>query len=1011
MPQQIINTGNIGTFNFDVIFNIYNRTVTFDTSNSTYQGSGTSAVSGIGFEVIDSDGVTLASIDYTTQIPSPSTNPVYVLDLSSVNFAFLFQTYKITGSIKDGNGSIYNTVPVFKTVCQPVNFTDIGYVPGTFQISVDCIDNNLTVKELTLLTYNNSQPTSVSKTGTLYYPTGTISNISFTGTPFTNNVVYTGQYRINCETTATYNLGDGVYVNVTYITNSVFDVTCSDKMADLICCIQQVQTTEKRNCDNAIGAHAKNQLAEISPYLLTGLLKEINGQDASTEAEFIKKTLACNCGVSSIGQNEITPINPSVYNIVIQGAGDVTVGSVTTGSTKTYTVTSKVYQVVKGDTGDLAFTITTDTSVLNTVKYKITFDYTVMAEYILNAIAGNPSLLNQLNSLINATGVNLTGLDGKCVIDLTTANYIFTQAGLTSSTSIVNIVINGTTYNAPSLFANNPSGIQTWLNSLSLGTFSVTYSGGILSVTTLSNPNTISTFTVNTPSLTIQFQSSNKTLTQILQAIIDYECNLTALQVALGNALSLCYFDYNGNVVQMNFGSGQSQGSFNTGIASVICNLVGRINNLTALTCSNIAALFADSANSSFSGNARLYGHDGTNCVGFTNKQIALGIINAVNSFSDVKTAFCAIDCTSPATCPEIANINASVVSGNIGIYGVTYGTTPNATQTVTVKYKLSSSTTYIVSTNSLQIFPNGNLVGTTPYLINGLTAGQTYDVLVVNNCGGNGFVKQITIPTSSVFTGSFLLGNVVYTVCGASPTTLYSSSPFATGVTMYTNVGLTTPVTGFIYIVDSGGNIFNIDTSTGVVGTDTGSNCSVGTAGTYQLGNSTSTICASSNVTLYSNGTLVIGGTLYTDSGLTTPITGSSFVVVVSSGHIYNLNSSTGQLISDTGLLCSTTMIVSNNNSSLYDITQVLGVSGYTLPGTLTPGQQDNSNTHGSFTGPIGITVVDDPGGICRCSLFVNGSFIECISITGGIGTHYFSSHTYNAPDFIFITLEAGTC
>lgn len=1018
MPQIDINTGNVGVFNFNVTIDIYDRTITFDTSNTTYQGSGISAILGISFSFLDSDGVELAGIDFSTpgKYIVPSITQVFTLDLSSVNYAFLFQTYQITGAIKDSNGTVYQTVPVYKNVCQPIGFTDSGYVPGIFQVSADCVNNNITVKELTVLTYNNSQPTTVVKTGTFYYPTGTISAINFTGTPFSNNVVYTGQYKIYCGTVGTYDLYDGVYVEVTFITNSVFDVTCTDKMSDLICCIQQVQNTAQKNCDNAVGSHAKNQLAEISPYLLTGLLKEINGQDSELEASFIKKYLNCNCGITSIGQNEVTPVNPSVYNIVIQGAGDVTTYASTTGSTKTYTITSKLYQVVKGNTGDLAFTISLDTSVLNTVKYVITFNYTVMAGYILTAIGNSPSLINQLNALINSSGVNIIGLNGRCIIDTSTTNYVFTQSGLSSSTGIVNIVINGTTYNSPTLFANNPSGIQTWLNSLSLGTFSVSYNTGTLSITSLNNANTVSTFTVSNPSLTIQFQASNKTLVQVLQAIIDYLCQITALEVALGNALTLCSMDYNGNTTTLNFGATQSQAAFNAGVTSTICNIINRINNLTGITCAKIAALFPDSLSSNFSGNSRVYGNDGLNCVGFTNKQVALGVISAINSFSDVKTAYCAINCGTPASCPDVTNINASIISGNIGIYGITWTQNPVASQLATVKYRVTGTTTWIVATNSLGVLPNGNLSGTTPFLITGLTPGSTYDLNVVNNCGGVGFIKQITVPTSTVYSGSYLLDTIIYNICGDSPVTLYSSSPFAPGVVMYTNIELTVPVTGYTYISSSSsGNIFHLNSSTGIVGADTGSSCTAGTAGSYILGNSTGSICSGSPVVKYTNGAFAVGSTLYNDHSLINPVTGNAYVVNLANNRIYNLNSSTGVIGSDTGLSCTTsaTVNISSTGGSSITISNVkvngIGVSLSIGSYPIAPGNNGSGTTSqiGTF-----VVEVDQTTTLGGQNIVIQDSAgnIQCADVNSSVPV-LFTGVIINASAPINITASNGAC
>jgi hypothetical protein len=55
----------------------------------------------------------------------------------------------------------------------------------------------------------------------------------------------------------------------------------------------------------------------------------------------------------------------------------------------------------------------------------------------------------------------------------------------------------------------------------------------------------------------------------------------------------------------------------------------------------------------------------------------------------------------------------------------------------------------------------------------------------------------------------------------------LYSNAVFGPGVTLYTDPGLTTPVTGYNFItLGTGGSIFNIDSSTGLVGSATGNSC-----------------------------------------------------------------------------------------------------------------------------------------------------------------------------------------
>ena len=1015
--QLQINSANIGTFFVKVSFDILNRRVIWDTSGTTYNGSGASAVKGISFSLIDQSGVTLESINFTSpQIPGPvsSSNWIYTTDLSSVDFAFLFQTYQIIAAIQDSDNKIYQTAPVYKTLCQPQNITDSGYVPGIFQIIPDCINSSLTVKEATLLVYNSQQPISVSKSGTLNYPTGTIGPLAFANTPFSNDIVYTGQYNIQCTTVGTYVLNDDVYVLVSYVTNNVFPVTCQNKISDLMCCIVKVQQTAIRHCEDELGENARHQLYEILPYVVTGIGKEISGQDACFEAEYIRKYLNCNCGSTSQQQSEFTPINPAVNSIVLTGVGGTSVPPPTiTGNTQTYAIASKIYQVVKGNTGDLAFTITTNTSITNTVQYLITINYDVFAGSILDAISEDPSLINQLNSLVNVLGFSSQGLNGLCVIDLSKANYSL-SIGVNSSTIITNIVIGGNTFTAPvNLFANNATTVASWLNSLTLGTFSVTVTSNILTILSIGNSNVVSTMTFTAPNNTQQFQATTATINQVLQALFNYICGQTALQVALGNAVSLCSFDYSGNVVTTNYLNTQSQGSFNAGVGSAICAIVARMDSLTGLTCSKLQAIFSDNPSASFNyANDRYLSIVGGSCTALTAKQQALAFINAVNADSATKAAFCAISCTAPGTCPDVTGVNLSSINQTtIGFFGVTWANTPSANQSVTVRYRVTGTTTWLVANNNVSIFPNGNINGTTPFQISGLVMGTTYDVWVQNNCGGNGFVSQVTTPGNTVISGSFLLDNILYAICGDAPTTLYSNMAFGTGVTMFTDIGLTTRVTGFIFIASvSTGQIFNIDTSTGVVGSNTGSNCASGISGSYILGNDSSTICSGDQVTLYTNGSFAPGVTLFLDSSLTTPVTGNAFVVQVSTNGIFNLNTSTGEVGSSTGSSCNTTTVIINQSLSGVAISNVTGITGFVAspPFPLTGGTSTGS--HSDFTGGINVTITGSPSLPGALTLTVNSTLIQCVNVTTA-GTFGFTARHYLATDVISIGLFSGTC
>lgn len=914
MPQINPGTANITTFGYSLSIDVLNRLFTFNLLPFT-TGPNLSATK-VSFFIQDQYGVQLANIDFTTPANyiNPGTTTTWTLNLAGiVNFPFLFQTYQVYASIQDAGGQVYSTIPIFPTLCQPNSLTDSGYVPGLFVLTPDCINSVLTVQEITALVYNSLQPISISKTGTLNYPTGTLGPLSFAKTPFTNNVVYTGTYSIQCTTVATYAIGQDVYVLVSYVTGNngpqPFPMTCNNKMSQILCCIQKVQQTAIRECNNAIGANAKQQIADISMFVLSGFMKQTAGQDAQFEVDYIKKYLACDCGSSSLSQSEFTPINPAVTSIVLEGVGGTTIPSPTpTGNTLTYSIASNVYQVVKGDTGDLAFTIALNTAISNTVQYIITFNYDTMAGYILTAIQNDLTLLSQLNSLVTAAG-SILGLNGLCVINTNEVNYSLSQP-ITGATLLVNVVINGTTYASPAnLFGNNPTAVATWLNSLTLGTFSATVTGGILTILSVNNTNVLATMTFSSPNVTQSFQATSVTLVQVLQAIITYLCNLTDLQIALANNLTLCTLDYNNNVVSTGYAAGTKQGVFNAAISNAICNIASRINSLVAFTCAKLQALFSDNANASFSNSTDRYlSIVGGACTTLTGQQQALAFIAAVNAYPNVKSAFCAIVCTTPGTCPAISGVNFSSNSTtSIGFYGVTWGTTPSANQIVTLMYRVTGTSTWMTASSAINIFPNGNINGTTPYNIPGLTAGTTYDLGVGNNCGGVQFVTQVTTQSGAVISGSFLLDNVIYNICGDSAVTLYSNAAFGTGVIMYTNSGLTSRVTGYTLIASvSTGAIYNIDSTTGIVGSATGSNCTSGTAGTYILGNSTGSICSDPVVTLYTNGAFGVGQILYEDSALTEPQVGYAYVVNTATRIIYNLNSSSGLVGSSTGSSCS---------------------------------------------------------------------------------------------------------
>jgi hypothetical protein len=219
----------------------------------------------------------------------------------------------------------------------------------------------------------------------------------------------------------------------------------------------------------------------------------------------------------------------------------------------------------------------------------------------------------------------------------------------------------------------------------------------------------------------------------------------------------------------------------------------------------------------------------------------------------------------------------------------------------------------------------------------------------------------------------------------------------------MYTDVGLTTPLTGYTYITKNGSNIFAIDTTSGIVGADTGSSCANGVSGSYILGNDTSTICAGTPVTLYTNGAFTVGSILYTDSSLINPQTGYSYVVD-GSHSIYNLNSGTGAVGSSTGLNCNNYLLSAAYN---FSINSVSGAGVPTLPATPINGSQ--SGSHDAMSGSYSVVLSGTVVTTTKLDALVNGTVVYCVPVTSA-GT-YNLNITATATDSVVIAVDSGAC
>lgn len=764
MNPRAINSANIIQFGFAAVFNLETRKLLFDIAGYTqFNAGGAAAVVGIFFEVRDPSQVAISEID-TAGAPhiDPSVGSTYEVVLSSG--VALFGFYNIRAVIVDADGKSYEVKIPPKQICEPDGWEN-GSVEGNFEIIADCTIPRIRVKENTAFAYAGRAPYSKLKNGVLYYPHGTIDEIPFVYTPFDQNVVYTGTYTVRNKTIARFDMDDNVFVDVSYKTSLEKKITCQSLVADIMCCIEDVQREMSTYCNTQRGYFAKEKMNKAAVPLVIAYAKERAGLDASEDIEEIRRILGCdcNCGPKLI---EPQPVGGGVGgggNFVFQGECDTTVTPTVVGGTTTVVIRKKNTRVLKADNTDAAFRITRSEDNCN-IMYALEFDYDVMAESILNRITDSDELQNILNSLVTSTGatLDLVGLDGKNIIDLTQCDYVLVHLVPTSNIVLVeNIVIGGQTFNAPAnLSLLNENGIESWLNALAKGVFSVSNTpvtgGAQITVQTDDNVNSIATMQVYNQTLakreSVRFTGTCASLKAILQAIITYLSTIGTTQIQLKAALKVCSFDAQGNVKETNFGADVLLSNYLTSLSTAFCELTNKVKSISTMSCEQVKTLFV-ARNTAFDhGKDFFTGTKGEACSRFNSKDLSTILLEAIQNNQELHNKFCQLVSAcglgggGGVAAPDVTSIIANAGLTNINVAALTWSTLPTENQFVTVKIRTApvagSNPVWTTVTNNAIVYPNGNFAA--PVNITMLNQGENYEVGVWNNAGGIGKTKII---------------------------------------------------------------------------------------------------------------------------------------------------------------------------------------------------------------------------------------------------------------------------
>ncbi len=951
-----INSANILTFGFTSQFDLLAKTLTFDISVLTvFNGSGISAVGGICFGVIDPSGLSISDIDFGNPSIVPANESTYVVDL--VNGFAVFGWYTITGVIQDADGKQY-TITIRKEICQPLGLVKNSYVPAVFSVDADCQLPQVTFSEQTPLTYRGLSPDSVTKAGILSYPANTLANLNFTETPFAiggSNNVYTGRYMLNNVTTAIYDLQDNVFLAITYkLINFEYVVNCTSSLTTIICCLEDLINSYNNDPYSSTGKAIKAKLDKVAFTFQLALIKEKSGKDASDEVAELSDVLGCDCdcGSAAIEPQPIINGGTVINNINIVGANAAVVTPSTSGNTTTYTVGVKNINVVN-QANDTSFTINKVTTG-SAITFNILFNNVALATNILNTIQGDEDLINLLNSIIDASGagIDLSGLNGGCIITMNDCNYTLIEPNNIPKT-VVSIVIGGTTYNAPNgLLLTNTASIANWLNGLALGTFTASVDSGTGNVVIASagNPNLITFFNLSTTAgpLVRQFSRSCVGLVDFLNAVVTYICTLDATKVAFGvTGKFYPSFDSNGNVVYTAVSQTAAVSDLLSNILTAQATLFNSIKSI-ALTCASIQALFKPSTATIIDSDG-LLGTKNAACAKVSYDELAGIILTKIAANSDWQSNLCALvaNCTAPS-CPPVTNVSAVFSSSGDGSMIVNCNDAGDNSTPIQIRYRVyNSGGTYTILNET---------VFALPYVITPIASAQ-YEVGVRTQCANNVWSAWTTAVSNNACT----------------PVVSFGVTIDSGAVNFQCAVTLTSPQTKVqVQMTDPTGNVTSY---THNLGTQSGSfNIPIPTGNYGNYSFIASAICDDTQTPVYQSpfGNPVV--VAYTTS------TPANFTVSAAYNMVFNdISSGTA-----TGVPTAFNDTVISRNSSAYCATLGAGTISVTLSGTP----------------PTGLNI--------RLRLVKNGTtIVDDHAVTVGGDYTLNNTNPINSPDTISVEID----
>jgi hypothetical protein len=538
--------------------------------------------------------------------------------------------YSLVLYVKDSSGNIYSLEKT-ATICRPTGNTQLSKNPygvATLDLKVKCEDARIFFQDTTNRTYRGLDGTRVTSTLKVVFPideTGTIPD-PFVGANFSTALVpisySSDNYQYVQDTVYDYEFDDLVHIKIRYQSRSKngiaavrFAVLCNIDLCPLVCEVTKlIDSIEHGTCADV--EEARRKLTLINPKLMLaqiGKQEPLCGIDIPKLIEEIKEIggFTCDCCDSPTG---IIPTTASVIDgytfEIVSVCGDISGDVEVNGTNIQFLLEDKsyVFEVDTDSPQDItAFEILPETNGC-TKTYKLQVDGSLLAEELLTIISTDGNLVNLFNSIIldGGNAINLT-VDGGCIFSSTsTCDYELLMSNIPINTTfaLMSSIKIGSIVHSLSFAFNltNLPALQTYLNGLGFGTFSVTNpSGQDVLVLSTANANDIQNLIYKISSTSFQ-AALQKDCTgyvaidanEVVQNLINYLCEIDDSQILTSQEYTINYVDSEGEEQSLVVTEGSTLASLIESLIEANNNNVENIGTTASVSCDALKTLFTD---------------------------------------------------------------------------------------------------------------------------------------------------------------------------------------------------------------------------------------------------------------------------------------------------------------------------------------------------------------------------------------------------------------------------------